>query len=635
MAAIISVLVKILAFCYKPFQNYGAAIILFTFISKIVLFPLSIWVQKNSIKMVKIQPEINEIKVKYYGDREAIDEQQTLLMKKVGYNAFASIVPMVIQIALLLAMIAAIKQGMLESGLNLRVLGADLTVIPIYVGGLYYLVPFIAGFSSYVFCYVQNKCNVLQESSSKGMQIGTTVASVGLSLYLGFFVQVGVAIYWMASNLTSIIVIFACNAMINPKNYIDYDRLLKSKEEMRKLDDLSAKKQISREDKKREKEDYKKFFSVDKKKLVFYSEGSGFYKYFQGIIEYLLDNTNIIIHYITSDPKDQIFEKAKFNAQIHPYYIGENKLITLMMKMDADVVVMTMPDLDNFHIKRSYVRKDVEYIFVPHALHSINLMMRTGCIDNFDTVLVTGKHQEEEIRKTEEIYKVRRKNLIECGYPLLDSMLMEYEKTHSAERNETATILIAPSWQDQGIMDMCLEEMLDRLKSTNYQVIMRPHPQYVRHKPEYLDQLARRYEAYPNVEIQVDFSSNNTVFDADVLITDWSGIAYEYAFTTLKPVLFIDTPMKVQNPEYQKIGVVPMNVWMRKEIGMVLMPDEMSAIEDTVCKMFENKDKFRDIIRDYREHYIYNLGHSAEIGAKYIIGQLQAKVAERRSNKSA
>lgn len=631
MSGVIRFLVFVLAMCYKPFQNYGLAIVLFTILSKVVLFPTSIWVQKNSIKMVKIQPEINEIKTKYYGDREAIDEHQTALMKKTGYNAFASVVPMVIQIALLLAMIAAIKQGMDEPGLNLRSFGFDLSVVPVREGGANLVIPFLAGLTAYILCFVQNRFNVLQENSAKWVQMGTTVFSVGLSLYLGFFVQIGVAVYWMASNLTSIIVIFIVNAMINPKNYIDYERLQKSAEELKKLDDLSAKKQVSRDDKKREKVDYKKFFSVENKKLVFYSEGSGFYKYFQGMIEYLLDNTNIVIHYITSDPKDQIFDKAKEKDQIHPYYIGENRLITLMMKMDADIVVMTMPDLDNFHIKRSYVRKDVEYIFVPHALHSINLMMRTGCINNFDTIMITGKHQLEEIRETEEVYNVKKKNLVECGYPLLDSMLKEYEKGTADAGDKTCTILIAPSWQDEGIMDMCLEAILDNLKDTDYRIIMRPHPQYVRHKPEHLDQLRNRYEAFENVVIQVDFSSNNTVYDADVLITDWSGIAYEYAFTTLKPVLFIDTPMKVQNPEYEKINVVPMNVWMRKEIGVVLKPENIASIGDTIAQMLEMKDEYRDTIQKYREEYIYNLGHSAETGAKYIIGQLQAKIAERKA----
>ena len=56
----------VMAFCYNLCGNYGVAIILFTFFSKIILLPISIWVQKNSIKMVKMQPELNRIKINYF-----------------------------------------------------------------------------------------------------------------------------------------------------------------------------------------------------------------------------------------------------------------------------------------------------------------------------------------------------------------------------------------------------------------------------------------------------------------------------------------------------------------------------------------------------------------------------------------
>ena len=41
-------------------------------------------------------------------------------------------------------------------------------------------------------------------------------------------------------------------------------------------------------------------------KLVFYSESNGFYKYFKDMIEYVCKNSEIVIHYVTSDPKDDI-----------------------------------------------------------------------------------------------------------------------------------------------------------------------------------------------------------------------------------------------------------------------------------------------------------------------------------------
>ena len=75
----------IMEWCYSFIGNYGIAIIVFTLITKIVILPLSIWLQKNSIKMVQMQPELNRIKVKFFGDGDAIADEESKLYKKYKY----------------------------------------------------------------------------------------------------------------------------------------------------------------------------------------------------------------------------------------------------------------------------------------------------------------------------------------------------------------------------------------------------------------------------------------------------------------------------------------------------------------------------------------------------------------------
>ena len=362
---------------------------------------------------------------------------------------------------------------------------------------------------------------------------------------------------------------------------------------------------------------------------MFYSESNGFYKYYKGIIEYLLENTNITIHYITSDYNDNIFKLEKEYDQIKAYYIEEKKLITLMMKMDADVVVMTMPDLQNYHIKRSYIRKDIEYIYIPHGMDSLNLTMREASMNHYDTVFVTGKHQKEECEKTNKVYNLDKRKIFEWGYSLLDDMTNDYNKNKKTNSKEK-TVLIAPSWQKDNIIDLCLEEILDNVKGEDYKIIVRPHPQHVRHMKEKFDQLKEEYKKYSNIEIQTDFSSNSTVFDADIMITDWSGIAYEYAFTTKKPVIFIDTPMKIMNPEYKKIDVEPFNIWARNYLGKVVKLDETSSIDKVIKDMLKSSKKYNKEIEKLEKDYVYNLGISGEKGAEYIIDVVQKKIKERR-----
>lgn len=605
----------LMALCYSWTGSYLLAIVVFTLLTKVILFPISCWMQRESIKMVQLTPDLNALKIKYYGDKDTIAEETQKLYKQKKYHPIASTIPMVIQLVLLMGVIAAVK----------AMLGGDTTSIyaqiPSQLGGVSLLMPVAAGVAAWMLGVGQNKLNPLQKEQSKREQWMTNGLSILISLSLGAFVTVGVCVYWIASNLFSILNQAALNLVIRPAKYIDYDALHKSQKELESINAMSS--GVSKEDKKREKADYKRFFSVANKHLVFYSESSGFYKYYRATIAYLLSHTNIIVHYVTSDPADQIFEVAKNQSRIRPYYIGEKKLITLFMKMDADMVIMTMPDLQNFHIKRSYVRKDVEYVYVPHGLDSLNLTMRTGSVDHYDAVLCVGPNQKEEIKKTEEVYNLPPKKLVECGYMLLDDMRAGFSE--KADCSEQPVILIAPSWQEANIMDSCIDELLTSLQYTGYHIVVRPHPQYVKHREAQLNDLKARYAGTPQVEIQTSFASNSTVFQADLLITDWSGIAYEYAYTTCRPVLFVNTPMKVMNPEYERIGVVPINISIRKEIGREIEPEDAGQVNIVVEEMIAQRGEYQERIRKLACQNVYNLGQSAQCSGRFILSELNKK----------
>lgn len=604
--------------CYHLAGNYGLAIILFTFLTKIILLPISIMVQNNSIKMVKMYPELNRIKVKYFGSKDMISEEEYQLYKKENYHPMLDLVPVVIQLVLLMGVVEGIR------GLTVGekvFMGLDLGVVPIEVFGKAAVVPVLAALSAWLMCFTQNKANVLQSEQNKWNKAITLILSVGLSLYLGFFVEAGIGLYWIASNLMSIALMYILNYFINPKKYIDYEALAKSKEELEQLKQAEAQRDHSVEKKyaQLEKKDYKRFLKFENKQLVFYSEKNGFYKYFKDIIEIILHKTDIIIHYITSDPADEVFKLQSDNFQV--YYIGEKKLIVLMMKMDADMVVMTMPDLQKYHIKRSMVRDDIEYVYIDHGIGSINLMLRKHALDYFDTIFASNDISYRELKEQEKQYGLTPRNIVKYGFCLIDNMIREYESQPVIE-NEVKTILIAPSWQEDNLLDLCIDQILDQLLGKGYHIIVRPHPQYVRHCYEKLELLKQRYAQYDDFTLQTDFSSNDTVFNADILMTDWSGIAYEYSFTTLKPSLFIDTPMKVMNPDYKEIDVVPFDIEIRNQIGLSVSVDHLEELDSVVRKLLYSEDYQKENMKALRDKYLYNVSKSAKVGADYLIRRL-------------
>lgn len=607
-----------MGWCYALLHNYGAAIVLFTLLTKVILFPVSIWVQKNSITIVRIMPELNQIKLNCFGDNDRIAEEQQALYKREHYHPLASIIPLMLQLLLLIGVIGAVNT-LLRADTN-----TVLAFVPMELGGTALLMPLAAGLAALILSLADNHINPLQKEQGKWAKLGTSAFSVSISLILGGFVPIGVGIYWISSNLFTILQQLILNVVVKPAKYIDYEALEKSRQELAQLELLGGKR--DRMLVLREKTDYRRFFSIANKHLAFYSEGNGFYKYFEGLVDYLLQHSNVVVHYVTGDPVDCVFQKD--HPRFKPYYIGSKKLITLMMKMDADIVVMTMPDLQNYHIKRSYVRSDIEYIYIPHGMDSLNMTMRKGSVDHYDTIFCVGPHQKEEIERTEEVYDLPHKCLVEWGYSLLDKMRAEYRSTleHSSQ---TPSILIAPSWQEGNIVDNCLEQLLDKLQGHGYQITVRPHPQYVRHQHERMKALKRRFEQADGIRIETDFSSNRTVFRADLLITDWSGIAYEFAYTTCKPVLFIDTPMKVMNPEYKKVGVTPINIFLREEIGKQIALDAVDGIAETVASLLMESEAYRVKIEDFVHQYVYHLGDSATVGGRYILDAVKRQSAKK------
>lgn len=686
-------------FCYQILKNYGLAIILFTLFTKIILLPLSIWVQKNSVKIVKLQPEINHIKAAHFGDKDAIAEKQAELYKREKYNAFASIIPLAVQLVLLMGLvdviynplthifhlsqdvctamvsltgeltgidtqISSIQMSVVDavkdpayleafqalgrqlsqadfdavlsaiSQSSMSLFGISLGAIPSATGGVTLLMPVVAAAAAWLLCVAQNRINPLQAEQGKLNQIGMTLLSVGISLFLGAFVPLGVGFYWIWSNLFTIVLQVVLNWMIDPKKYIDYEELEKSRAELAELEGLGKKKKLFFFDPnaKRERADYKRFFSVANKHLVFYSEGSGYYKYFEDIIEYLLKHSNVVIHYITGDPEDAIFKKEE--PRIRTYYIGEKKLITLMMKMDADIVVMTMPDLETYHIKRSYLREDIEYIYTEHGISSNNLMLREGALAHFDTIFCVGPHQVEEYRQEEKVYGLKERTLVEVGYCLLDNMRRNYQNMPKVE-NDKKTILIGPSWQKDNILDTCIDALLKQVVGQGYRVIVRPHPQYVRLYEGRVNALIERWKDKLDADFQIetDFSSNVTVYTADLVVTDWSNIGYEFSFATNKPTLYINTPMKVMNPNYEKLGVTPFDIQVRSEIGAEIDLDRLDTFGDTVKYLIDNTPEYYDIIEQIRQRSFFNLGTANEAGGQYIINSLKEKQRTRKQEK--
>jgi YidC/Oxa1 family membrane protein insertase len=609
-------------FGYILTGSYGLAILVFAVAAKMVTFPLMLSSQKNSIRLLCLQPKLNHIKRAYFGDNERINEELYDLYKQEKYSPLSAVWPLLIQLVLLFGMIAVIRNpGPYLEGLAYTTVffGADLKEIPSDVFTVLTLVC-LSGASSYALCLVQNRLNPAQRTQRFWGKWGFSLVIIGFSVYFPIVMQGGLGLYWFYSNALGLAAAFAANAVYNPVKYVPAELLQPPPKLSREEKQAKAVERLK--EKSLEHDSIERWNAEKKHDLVFYSLSGGQYKFFSEIVNFILNNSEITVHYITNDPKDKLLSND--NPQLKAYYISQRKIIMFMLKLEAKIVIMTAPNLQQYYIKRSVADPDIEYIFIWHAFASL-VMMREGAVDHFDTVFCVGQHQIDEIRKTEQLYKLPQKRLVKAGYGQMDILLRMYEEMPKI-KNDPPQILIAPSWSVDNILDACLDDVVRPLCG-KYKVIIRPHLEYIKRFGEKWQAICEKYAAVSNVYLDIDFGSQDSIYQSDILITDWSGITFEYSYCTKHPTIYINTPMKVMNSKYAELGIEPINISLRKEIGICIEPSEISILPGVVENILHNltqaPKKYATAIDSAIEPYLFHPGRSGEAGGKYIIKRLE------------
>ena len=119
---------------------------------------------------------------------------------------------------------------------------------------------------------------------------------------------------------------------------------------------------------------------------------------------------------------------------------------------------------------------------------------------------------------------------------------MEIRKQNSSD---VLQVLIAPSWGENGLLELFADEVIESLLKANCSIIVRPHPRTLHFKPELRFHLLDSFGNNKNFQLDLDSNSFDSFYSSDIMISDWSGSAFEFAFGTLKPVIFVNMPKKL------------------------------------------------------------------------------------------
>ena len=152
-------------------------------------------------------------------------------------------------------------------------------------------------------------------------------------------------------------------------------------------------------------------------------------------------------------------------------------------------------------------------------------------------------------------------------------------------RAKKTKVLVAPSWGNNNVLELCGERLIELLLENGYDVIIRPHPEIIRRNPKLIDMLDAKFGNNQAVTLERSVSSFDSLLLADILICDSSGVALEYAFGTSRPVLFLDVPYMVRNKNYEELGLEVVELSLREEIGVVIPPDKLHLIPQSIEKI--------------------------------------------------
>ena len=346
------------------------------------------------------------------------------------------------------------------------------------------------------------------------------------------------------------------------------------------------------------------------KKVVFYSESFQDWHHLKPLLNALLDD-DIAVTYVTSDDRDPGL--LKLSNKYRSIYIGKGFFRILFFQfLRAKLLILTMMDLNNFELKRSM--HPVHYVYIFHSLTSTHMVDTEKSFDHYDTIFCAGPHQKKEIELREKNKDLKAKNLIPYGYPRIEKLI----QLSSKPKNEKKVILLAPTWGEQSIINLMGMEICSIIINQGYSLILRPHHETIKRSPQLIDEIENKYSHLETFRLVREMGDSESLLQSDLLICDWSGTAIEYAFGLEKPVIFIDIPPRVRNPNWREIQSEPLEMSIREKVGRVICPSKLDELPSSISQLLNEDQVSSSLIKSLREEFIYNLSDSEIIGREEI-----------------
>ena len=354
---------------------------------------------------------------------------------------------------------------------------------------------------------------------------------------------------------------------------------------------------------------------INKSKLgiVIYSDSKRYWNVFAPIAREFESRKVPLTYYTQSEDDPALSENFEY---VKTEFMGQgNRAFAKLNFLNADICLSTTPGLDVLQWKRS---KSCEYyVHVPHSLDEM-MGYRMFGLDFYDAVLLTGNFQGEYIRRLEKMRNLPAKELVTVGYPPMDEQKNRLDSLPKSEKSGT-TILVAPSWGKEAILSKFGSKFLAAIQKTGYKIIVRPHPQTRTSEKEMLDSLMEEFPESENFNWNFDNDNFECMNEASILITDFSGIIFDFALLFDKPLIYADT--KFDSGIYDAAWFKDEKLWRFKvleKIGVPLKEEQFGDMKGVIEKALSD-NSLKAGREEAREQAWTHRGESAKLIADYLI----------------
>lgn len=364
--------------------------------------------------------------------------------------------------------------------------------------------------------------------------------------------------------------------------------------------------------------------SGEKMGIVIFSDSRRYWNVFKPICDEFERRGQKCCYWTASPDDPALAENYKY---VKCEFIGEgNKAFARVNLMSADICLSTTPGIDVYQWKRS--KNAGCYVHIPHDVGEMTGYRMFG-IDYYDAILLTGEFQKEDIRQLEQIRGLKEKELLVVGSPYMDA-LMEKLNNNALSKHDGITVLVAPSWGESSILNRYGERFLEYLRNTGYKIIIRPHPQSKISDEKMLDTLQKKYPDSDDWQWNFDNDNFDVLNEADILISDFSAVMFDFALVFGKPIIYADTHMDRSPYDSCWLEKEPWRWSVLPKIGRQLKEEDFGRIKEVVDETINNNDYGTGRIETQNAAWQYR-GESAKRIVDYLI-EKQSKLVRGLNN---